>query len=182
MNRSSGLVKACSRWGQARRPENVRRVLAEAINNPGFKDQAGQRRILRTKLKLAAALRSQGAEDSKKLDEAASLVEELLSQYCALHRAADRERHVARSRGRSQARANWQEVREHWEKLAQRLSRSRPRPAAYYDAWYHAAWAFYKQKETKKARQTLAVSCGLNPDVGSPEMKAKYEQFLARIK
>jgi len=53
---------------------------------------------------------------------------------------------------------------------------------AFYDAWYHAAWALYKQKQTKKARQTLAGVMRLNPDVGNPEMKAKYEQFLARIK
>ena len=74
------------------------------------------------------------------------------------------------------------EALDHWENLAQRLSRSRPRPAAYYDAWYHAAWAFYKQKQTKKARQTLAGVMRSNPDVGGPEMKAKYEQLLARIK
>ena len=68
----------------------------------------------------------------------------------------------------------------HWQELAAKLSRIRPRPLAYYDAWYHAAYALSQQNQTKKARQTLNGVMRLNPDVGSPEMKAKYEQFLER--
>ncbi len=142
--------------GASKEAETVlRRVLADAISNPSFKDQAGQQRILRTKLKLAAALRTQGAEDTKKLDEAASLVEELLSQYARYIEPLIEKGMLLEAEAEVKA-AEWPEVLDHWEKLAQRLSRSRPRPAAYYDAWYHAAWAFYKQKQTKKARQTLA--------------------------
>jgi tetratricopeptide (TPR) repeat protein len=168
--------------GASKEAETVlRRVLADAINNPSFKDQPGQQRILRTKLKLAAALRSQGVEDAKKLDEAASLVEELLSQYARYIEPLIEKGMLLEAEAESR-RAEWPVVLGHWQELAQRLSRSRPRPMAFYDAWYHAAWALYKQKQTKKARQTLAGVMRLNPDVGSPEMKAKYEKFLARIK
>ena len=59
------------------------------------------------------------------------------------------------------------------------MERIRPRPASYYDAWYHVAWVLSKQKEPSKARQTLLGVMRLSPSVGGPEMKAKY-QALAR--
>ena len=55
----------------------------------------------------------------------------------------------------------------------------KPRPADYYDAWYHVALVLSKQQETVKARQTLQGVMRLTPSVGGPEMKAKY-QGLAR--
>ena len=34
---------------------------------------------------------------------------------------------------------DWSAALRHWQELAQKLSRMRPRPLSYYDAWYHAA-------------------------------------------
>jgi cellulose synthase operon protein C len=169
--------------GAYREAEAVfRRVLNESITNPSFLNQAGaQERILRTKLRLSAALRSQGAEDRKKLDESASLVEELLSQFPRyIEPLVEKGMLLESQAGADQA--EWATAFAHWQDLAQKLSRIRPRPLACYDAWYHAAWALSQQKETKKARQMLNGVMRLNPDVGGPDMKAKYEQFLSRIK
>jgi hypothetical protein len=76
----------------------------------------------------------------------------------------------------------WQKALAHWEKLAKGLERTRPRPAAYYDALYHQALVFYKQNQTVKARQTLQGVMTLTPHVGSPEMEAKYKGLLARLR
>ncbi len=76
----------------------------------------------------------------------------------------------------------WAAAINHWEDLTRRMERSRPRPAAYYDAWYHVAWGLSKQKNTAKARQALMGVMRLSPGVGGPEMKAKYQGLLARLK
>ena len=76
----------------------------------------------------------------------------------------------------------WAAALKHWEDLARGMERSRPRPAAYYDAWYHVAWVLSKQKNTTKARQAFMGVMRLSPSVGGPEMKAKYQGLLARLK
>jgi hypothetical protein len=58
----------------------------------------------------------------------------------------------------------------------------RPRPLSYFDAWYHVAWVLYNQKDPSKAKQTLLGVMRLSPSVGGPEMKAKYQALLARLK
>jgi tetratricopeptide (TPR) repeat protein len=136
--------------------------------------------LLRTRLKLAAALRGQG-----KFDKASSLVEELLSQYpkylepqvekgMLLEAVAEK----AKPKDRIKA---WAAALGHWQGLARKLEAVRPRRIEYYDAWYHIAWAMSQQRETPKARQTLQGIMRLTPSVGSPEMKAKYEALLARL-
>jgi tetratricopeptide (TPR) repeat protein len=159
-----------------------RRVLNESITNPSFLNQSGaNERLLRTKLRLSAALRGQGVEDPKKLDESASIVEELLAKYTRYVEPLVEKGMLLES----QAEANqgeWSAAFAHWQDLAQKTSRMRPRPLSYYDAWYHAAWALAQQKQPRKARQVLKGVMQLNPDVGGPDMKAKYEQFLERVK
>ena len=137
-------------------------MLNEAIGNSNFLNQpGGPERILQTKLKLAAALRSQGITDRKKLDEAASMVEELLSQNPRRIEPLFEKGMLLESQAQaveSQAQAGqgeWLAACQHWQDLAQKLSRTRPRPLAYFDAWYHAAYALHHQNENNKARQTL---------------------------
>ena len=55
------------------------------------------------------------------------------------------------------------------------MERMRPRPASYFDAWYHVAWVLYQQKEPAKAKQALLGVMRLSPSVGGPDMKAKYQ-------
>src|SRR5262249_14979010 len=154
----------------------LQRVLDEAIQNPSFLNQAGgKERLLRTKIKLAAALRSQG-----KFDKASSLIEETLAQYPRYVEPKVEKGMILESEAEA-GQGEWSVALRHWQDLAQRLSRP-PRPLSYFDAWYHAAYAFYQQKQSAKARQTLNGIMRLNPGVGSPEMKSKYEQLLQKIK
>jgi tetratricopeptide (TPR) repeat protein len=165
-----------------------RRVLSESINSPAFMNQPGAKeRVLRTQLKLSAALRGQAIADKKKLAEASSLVEELLSHYSRyieplVEKGMLLETQAEAEEKAKEKKAAWSEAFDHWQGLAQKLSRMRPRPLAYYDAWYHAAWSLSQQQQSKKARQMLNGVLRLNPEVGSPEMKAKYQQFIERIK
>ena len=166
----------------------LRRVLNDAVGNPAFLNQpGGKERVLRTKLKLAAALRIQAATDKKKLDEAASLVEELLSQYPRYTEPLIEKGMLLEAQARAELKAGarqsgWSTAFHHWEDLAQKMSRMRPRPLSYFDAWYHAAYALYRQNDLTKARQMLNGVMRLNPGVGSPEMKSKYEALLSRLK
>ncbi len=158
----------------------LRTVIADAAD-PAFLGSGGKDRLMRTKLKLADALRLQGLKDRKKLDEAASLVDELLSQY-------PRYLDPLVARGmllESQAKAGqgeWSAALAHWQDLAQKLSRTRPRPVSYFDAWYHAAYCMHQQKADVKARQILNGIMRLNPGVGSPEMLARYQKLLSSMK
>jgi tetratricopeptide (TPR) repeat protein len=160
----------------------LRRVLSEANNNPTFSAQpGGKERILRTKVKLVDALRGQGVADRTKLDEAAAIVRELLEQYPRYLEPLTAKGLLLESQAKAQS-AKWSDAFQHWQDLAQRLSRTRPRPQSYFDAWYHAAYALHNQNENAKARQTLNGIMRLNPGVGSPEMKAKYDQLLSSMK
>jgi tetratricopeptide (TPR) repeat protein len=155
----------------------LRRVLDDTVNNPTLLNQEGaEQRILRTKLKLSAAFRAQG-----KFDESASLVDEMLSKYKRYVEPLFEKGMLLESQAEA-GKGDWSAAYRHWQDLGQRLSRMRPRPLSYYDAWYHAAVALHGQKEETKARQTLRGIMRLSPDVGSPDMKARYEALLSRIK
>src|SRR5262249_32269135 len=129
--------------------EVLQRVLKEFTEDPQFlKQPNGQNSRLRTRLKLAAALRG---ED--KLDEADGLVSELLQEYpkSLAPKFEKGRRREARARANP---AEWAAALSHWELLARKAERLRPRPRIYYDIWYHVAWVLAQQKQTLKARQT----------------------------
>jgi tetratricopeptide (TPR) repeat protein len=154
----------------------LRRVLKEFTEDPQFLQQpSGRMSLLRTRLKLAAALRGQS-----KFDEANSLVEELLSQY-PKYLEPQVEKGMLLEAEALAKRGDWATALRHWQGLARKLESIRPRRLEYYDAWYHIAWSLFQQRETVKARQTLQAIIRLTPAVGSPEMKAKYEALLARL-
>jgi hypothetical protein len=62
------------------------------------------------------------------------------------------------------------------------MEKMRPRPASYFDAWYHVAWVLQQQNNTAKAKQALLGVMRLSPSVGGPDMKAKYQGLLAKLK
>ncbi len=160
----------------------LRKVLADAIASPAFRDQpGGKEKVLRTKLKLAAALRLQAATDKKKLDESASMVEEVLSEY-PRYLEPQIEKGMLLEAQAQTGQSDWTLAVRHWQDLGQRISGTRPRPLKYYDAWYHAAWSLTQQGEKTKARQILGGIMRLSPGVGSPEMKLKYEQLMEKLK
>ena len=159
--------------------EVLRRVLKEFTEDPQFLQQPnGRMSLLRTRLKLAAALRGEGKD--KKLDDAHSLVDELLKEY-PKYLEPQVEKGMLLEAEAQARRGDWGAALRHWQGLARKLEPIRPRRLEYYDAWYHVALAMSQQRETTKARQTLQGIMRLTPAVGGPEMKAKYETLLARL-
>ena len=43
----------------------------------------------------------------------------------------------------------WSAAFRHWQSLALRLANARPKPSAYYDAWYHAALALKNDRQAE---------------------------------
>jgi tetratricopeptide (TPR) repeat protein len=154
----------------------LQRVLKEFTQDSQFLQQPnGRSKLLRTRLKMAAAMRGQG-----KLKEARTLVEELLEQN-PRYIEPQFEMGLLLEAEAEARKANWSAALQHWEGLAKKLERLKPRPAFYYDAWYHVALVLSKQQEMVKARQTLQGVMRLNPSVGGSDMRAKYQNLVARL-
>ena len=155
----------------------LRRVLTEFTQDPQFVQSAsGKGKLLRTRLRLVAALRGAG-----KFDEANSILDELLAQKQPYIETLF-EKGLLQEAEAEAAKGSWSAAIRHWEELAKNLGRSRTRSTNYYDAWYHVAWSLYKQKDLTRARQTLSGIMQLSPSVGGPEMKAKYQALIAKLK
>jgi cellulose synthase operon protein C len=161
----------------------LQRVLKEFIQDPQFLQQPnGKMSALRTRLKLAAALRGQGRAEKAKFEEADKLVADLLKEFPKyLEPQLEKGMLLEAQAEAKYNRVQWSTALGHWQALARKLEAIRPRRLEYYDAWYHIAWALYQQRETVKARQTLQGIMRLTPTVGSPEMKTKYEALLQRL-
>ncbi len=151
-----------------------RRVLTEFTADPQFLQQPGGRnRLLRTRLKLVAALRGQG-----RFDEANSIIDELLDPETTRDRDAVSKRACSSNRKPGAARATGRRRsgtgktwRDGWNGCA-RGPRAITMPGI--------TWRGFsiKQKDPAKARQTLMGVMRLSPGVGGPEMKAKYQGLL----
>ncbi len=178
MNRSNGPAKGCLTLDAYADAEKVlRRVLTEFTENPEFLQQQGGRgKLLRTKLRLVTALRGQGKFDEANVDHGRSV-----EAKASLPRDAVREGMLLESKAAA-GKGNWSAALGHWEDLTKKMERMRPRPASYFDAWYHVAWVLYQEKQPAKAKQTLLGVMRLSPTVGGPDMKAKYQGLLAKLK
>ncbi len=75
----------------------------------------------------------------------------------------------------------WIQAYTHWKGLAMKLTNMNPKPIQYYEAWYQAAEALDKHGDHALARTTLASVMKLSPALGSPEMKAKYQNLLNKL-
>jgi tetratricopeptide (TPR) repeat protein len=122
--------------------------------------------LLRTRLKLAAALRGQG-----KLDAADQLVSDLIKENPKYIEPLFEKGMLLEARAekaKAQERAGkWAAALGHWQKVAKDLERFRPRPILYYDAWYHVALVLSKQTSLEKASDTQGVM-RLAPSVQRP--------------
>jgi tetratricopeptide (TPR) repeat protein len=160
----------------------LRRLLDESIKSPEFLARAdSEARLLRVRLRLASSLTAQGASDASRFGEAASLLEEIRSKTPNALELLVEEGMLLEARAAA-GKGDWSAAFKHWQGLALRLSRARPKPTAYYDAWYHAAFALKQDGQGAKARQALAGVMRLSPGVGGPEMKARYQKLLSQIK
>lgn len=185
-NAKSGQTYESLQWAgeqmlKIQNPRDAGKIFKQILETKG-KDKAflGQPNadnlLLRTRLKYAESLRSQGDYTA-----AEELVNELLKEF---PRSSDPlfEQGMLLENKAETKQGTWSAAFSHWQKLALRLGLSRPRPIEYYDAWYHAAYALKKDGHPTKAKQTLASVMRLSPKVGGPEMKDKYDALLKSIK
>ncbi|MEJ7640526.1 MAG: hypothetical protein WKF75_21790 [Singulisphaera sp.] len=153
------------------------RILKTIEDDPTSPDKAGSPdRILRTRLRMAAALRGQG--DFK---AAETLIDRLLAENRKALEPRIEKAHLIADKAKA-GKAPWSEAFGHWRTLALQLGQQSPKPVEYYDSWYHAAFALMKQGKATQARQTLNSVMRLSANVGGPEMKAKYQELLRQIK
>ena len=128
----------------------LRRVLTEFTEKPEFLQQQGGRgKLFRTKLRLvSAALRGEG-----KFDEANVIMEDLLKQKPPYLETLFEEGMLLESKAAAR-KGSWSTALGYWEGLTKKMEHMRPRPASYYDAWYHVAWALYR-KDSRPRRNKL---------------------------
>jgi cellulose synthase operon protein C len=155
----------------------LRRVLKDFTEDPKFlQQQGGPGKLLTTRLRLVTALRGQG-----KFDEANPIMDDLMKQKPVYLDTLFEKGMLLESEAAAR-KGNWSTALGFWENLIKRMEKIRPRTATYFDAWYHVAWILYQQKDMAKAKQALSGVMRLSPSVGGPEMKAKYQGLLAKIK
>jgi len=133
-------------------------------------------KLLRVKIKQVAALRGAG-----NLSEAESLLDDIIKENKRLLEPQMEKGYILEARAEADKNA-WPKANVYWTDLARKLSVMKPRPVDYYEAWYHAAYCLKKQGKADLARQTLASVTRLSPpDLGSPEMKAKYQELAKQV-
>jgi len=153
------------------------RILKTFEKDQAFLGQPGSReRILRTRLRMASALRGQGD-----FAAAEALIGQLLTENPKALEPKVEKAHLIADKAKA-GKAPWNEASGQWRTLALQLGQRSPKPVEYYDSWYHAAFALMKQGKATQARQTLSSVMRLSKDVGGPEMKAKYQELLGQIK
>lgn len=132
-------------------------------------------KVFRTNLKLAHALR-----DQKQWTEATALVDKLLKDYPKVVEPRFELGMLKEAKAAAKV-EKWNAAFAQWNQLGLQLQNQRPKPAEYFDAWYHAAYCLSKGGDSAKALQTLKGIMRLSPSVGSPEMKKKYQDLIAQI-
>ena len=131
--------------------------------------------ILATRIKLVAALRQTG-----QLNEAESALNEIITENKRLLEPQVEKGYILDAKATAKI-GTWPDAYAYWKGLAGKLAPMNPKPADYFDAWYHAATALQKQGKPDQARMTIASVMRLSPTVGSPEMKAKYQDLLKQL-
>jgi hypothetical protein len=141
-----------------------------------LKQPESANRLLRTRLKLAAAFR-----DARDFTAADDLVAGLIKESPKTLETQWEKGMLLEAKALAK-RGQWSAAQSQWQYLAKLLARSRTKPAEYYDAWWHVAFGYWKQGKATLAKQTLSSIMRLSPAVGGPEMKKKYQDLLAQIK
>jgi hypothetical protein len=140
----------------------------------------GSEKLFRTRVKQAAALRGQ-----RDFTAAEELVGALKKEFPRALEPFIEEGLLMEEKAANaskNSKLEWGKSFAHWQKLAMRLQGARPKPAEYYDAWYHAAYALLKQGQGLKAKQTINSIMRLSPKLSGPDMKTKYDDLLKSIK
>ncbi len=131
--------------------------------------------LLRVRIKQVAALRGVGD-----LSQAESNLNDLIEQNKRVLELQMEKGYILDAKAEAKQ-GTWAQSYAYWKALAGRLAGMTPKPVDYYEAWYRAAVALDKQGKPDLAKTTLANIMKLSRDVGSPEMKAKYQDFAKQV-
>jgi len=133
-------------------------------------------RLVLVRLKQAAALRGM-----KLFPEAEAKLKEVTDQNPRLIEAQMEKGYLLSDRAAAK-KGTWAAASTYWQTLAGRLRNLNPKPVQYYEAWLNAAKALQADGKSTLAKQTLGGVMRLSPQVGTPEMKAKYQEMLSQLK
>ncbi len=163
--------------GSPREANEVYTTLVDTYaKDPAFvKNPKSGELVYLVRLKKVAALREIGS-----LPEAEKLLNELIEQNKRSLEAQMEKGYLLSAQAEAK-KGKWLDAYSHWKGLASKLVNQSPKPSQYYEAWYQAAVALQKQGQKDLARTTIASIMRLSRDVGSPEMKAKYEALLKQL-
>ena len=161
--------------GAAKEANDVYTTLVNTYGkDPQFLKVGGSNeQITLVRLKQVAALRTMG-----NLPEAEALLGEIIEQNKRSIEPQMEKGFLLDAKAEARQ-GTWVAAYNHWKALALKLGNMSPKPSQYFEAWYQAAVSLQKQGQNDLARTTIASVMKLSPTVGSPEMKAKFEQ-LAR--
>ncbi len=179
MTPSNGPARRCSIWASPQDAEAVfRRILDTYSKDPNFQKLADtSNRLLRTRIKLAAALREVG-----QFPKAHEMIQEIIDENSNLLDPRMEKGLLLEAQARAEnSQGAWSASFNYWKTLALQLRQMRKKPVEYYDAWYHAAFALFSLGNKSEAIATLKGVMTLSPSVGSTAMKAKYDDLLRRM-
>ncbi len=145
--------------------------------DPNFLSKPGNAdRLLIVRLKQVSALRGK-----KMFDEAEAKLREISEKSGGFIEVQMEKGYMLSSRAAAK-KTTWASAYDYWQRLALRLRNASPKPMQYYEAWYQAALALQADGKSTLAKQTLGGVMRLSPQVGGPEMKAKYAELIGRLK
>ncbi|WZO98848.1 tetratricopeptide repeat protein [Isosphaeraceae bacterium EP7] len=152
------------------------RILKTYEADPAFKARPGfEKLLLRTKLRQSEALRGQ-----KDFDGAAAGVAALIKQNPRALEPRIEQARLLEDRALA-GKGSWDKALTAWQILGAQLRSATPKPAEYFDVWYHVAFVLWKKDDKAKAVQTLKAIMRTSPTLGSPEMKTRYDELLRQI-
>src|SRR5262249_60843244 len=89
----------------------------------------------------------------EELDQADELISDLIKEYPKYIEPQFEKGMLLEAQAQAR-RGDWAAALSHWEALARKTERLRPRPRIYYEIWYHVAWVLAQQQQTLKAHAT----------------------------
>lgn len=159
--------------GNAKEASEVfKRVLDS--KDPEFQKTIGPpERLLRTKLRMAEALRKQ-----KKFTDAQTFLGDVIKDSPRLLEPKLERGYLLEDWAKAEPN-RWGAAYSYWRALASQLEPIRSLRINYYESLYHVAIALQGLGRGTEAKQTLKSVMILSPSVGNPEMKKRYEDLLA---
>ena len=155
------------------------RILKTYGKDPALKpDPVKGDPLLRVKLRKVESQRG-----AKQFDDALKAIDPLIVANPRMLEPMIEKAQIYEDWAKAERKADrWGQAFDQWKKLTNLLDRSRPRRPEYYDSVYHMAVALQNLGRQEDAARTLRSVMVLSPSVGGPEIKAKYQALLAKLK